>query len=75
MMSYSERIEWINARIDEYLDGITTEPMLRASLYGKGMLRGQELDLAVKAAERERYERAKAKALCRSQYIPNDVAR
>lgn len=75
MMSYSERIEWINARIDEYLDGITTEPMLRASLYGKGMLRGEELLLTLRDTERLKHERAKAKALCRSQYIPNDVAR
>lgn len=74
-MPYAERQEWIAARIGEYLDGITTVTMLRASLFGKGLLRGQELDLTVKSAERERYERTKAKALRRSQYIPNDVAR
>ena len=58
-MPYQERIEWINARIDEYVAGEITEPVFRASLFGKGRLRGEELVLTIRDAETLKHERSK----------------
>lgn len=69
MMSYSERIEWINARIDEYVCGEISEPVFRASLFGKGMLRNEELLLTIREAEWRKYERIKAKTLSRLECL------
>ncbi len=68
MMNYFERQEWINARVDEYLDGEMSEPVFRACLFGKGKLRGEELSLKIRETERRKYERTKAKALPQKQH-------